>query len=346
MKFPVFFFCVVASAVAWQEQTGFVAPNEARRRLVLQQMGFLTTVAPLVSTPAEAEALKAKTKKLADTTLLCPKVLPRSLRIRVSSLSTCGAFLEKALGMTRLSDTTFSYGPPGLERPWDFLPGISTFDSDGAHMSFVLEETEKAEDILDAGDGVAYVQLAVPSLRASKILGYGGTLLSSYGLVEVLAPGCGFPFKLLLGDEVRDRAMYVCLRVRDVKKAAEFYESTGLFLRKPYPRARPPTEEESAFDPLPPKGSIYLGPPCDNDEGFGILLTRSKQNRFTGYYNEPNLGNVYQGIDLLLQDSSLTTNFPNNGLIQDLDGYPLRLLVAPSSKNNPPPPPSSSSSKR
>ncbi|KAJ8601763.1 hypothetical protein CTAYLR_006766 [Chrysophaeum taylorii] len=141
--------------------------------------------------------------------------------------------------------TLVAYGPTQLDQPRDFVPGISSFDEDGAHFGF-----------------------AMPFIRASKLIGYGGTIVEAYGNVNVIAPG-GIPVRLLVGDEVRDRSMYVALRVQDVARAEQFYTATLGFHRATYPRARPPTDYDSPFDPNPPPGSVFLAY-CDDT--FGLLL--------------------------------------------------------------------------
>lgn len=82
---------------------------------------------------------------------------------------------------------------------------------------------------------------------------YGGELRDGYGAWSVGAPG-GLPLRLLVGDEPRDRVMYVAYRCLNVKKSVAFYEANG-FRKKPYPRARPVQRVESVFDPDPPKGA-------------------------------------------------------------------------------------------
>jgi len=264
-----------------------------------------------------------KTKKAqADIAVLSPKVLPRAIRLRVNDADQVGRFLEKALSMTAVDRLTYAYGPTSLERPVTFFPGISSHDDDGGHARLILEETD---DELDPGTGPAYVQLAVPQLRASKILGNGGVVVDSYGVINVRAPACGFQFRLLLGDEVRDRIMYVALACQDVTQVAKFYLDTGLFQLGPYPHGRM-DPGESALDPDPPKLAKFLQPKgaLDDKAAFGILLIPTPKERVFGKNTPPDLGNVYQGIDLLLQDQDLRAQLPPS--ITDPQGYPLRLL--------------------
>ena len=163
-----------------------------------------------------------------------------------------------------------SFGPTQLSRPADFVPGISSFEVDGGH--FALEVRPSPATV--PAEAVAYVQLALPTLRASKVLAFGGEVVDAYGVWNVLAPG-GVPVRLLVGDERRDRVMYVAYRVPDAKKAAAFYGAYG-FARAPYPRARPPTADESPFDPNPPKNAVYLESCAD---AVGVLLIPEKKKR-------------------------------------------------------------------
>ena len=76
-----------------------------------------------------------------------------------------------------------SFGPTQLSRPADFVPGISSFEVDGGHFALEVRPSPAAVP----AEAVAYVQLALPTLRASKVLAFGGEVVDAYGVWNVLA---------------------------------------------------------------------------------------------------------------------------------------------------------------
>jgi len=118
--------------------------------------------------------------------------------------------------------------------------------------------------ILDPGTAVAYLQLAVPSLRLSKLVESGGVVKSAYGWVLVDSPG-GLRHQVIVGSR-RDPVMMLALNVPDLKKATDFYTNVMGMKEQEYPLSRIP---ESIYEPKQPKGSKYL---AYNEDGFGILL--------------------------------------------------------------------------
>ena len=208
--------------------------------------------------------------------------LPRTIEVEVADPEATVTFLTMALGMRAAetpSGTAVSFGPTELRQPAGFYPGISSFDEDGGHCAIVVRRGPGT----DPGTGLAYVQISMPFIRASKLFRYGGNVTDAYGVVNVIAPG-GLPLRLLVGDEITDRCMYVALRAKDVYASAQFLEKQLGMRRLDYPRARPPTKDESPFDPNPPRGSAFLGFCPDS---LGILLLPTDKNRFTGSYASP-----------------------------------------------------------
>eukprot|EP00633_Aureoumbra_lagunensis_P008419 CAMPEP_0197318928 /NCGR_PEP_ID=MMETSP0891-20130614/52766_1 /TAXON_ID=44058 ORGANISM="Aureoumbra lagunensis, Strain CCMP1510" /NCGR_SAMPLE_ID=MMETSP0891 /ASSEMBLY_ACC=CAM_ASM_000534 /LENGTH=349 /DNA_ID=CAMNT_0042809581 /DNA_START=1 /DNA_END=1051 /DNA_ORIENTATION=+ len=265
------------------------------------------------------------------------QVLARELRIRVPNVAVTGDFFEKALGMQRVGTQLFAFGPTSLERPPSFFPGISTFDQDGGHFAIRLEEGAEST----FAQSISYIQFALPNLRASKIISYGGIINEAYGVVDVLAPG-NVPCRLLLGDEVRDRTMFLSLRVTDLSASLSFYQNLG-FHKAPYPRARPPTNEESPFDPNPPRNSVYLTP-CDDSFGIllvptptpfrlalgsafkkkqdsQILMTKSVKEKEKDSLDD---GDSFLSLDLLVSDESIVKE---SNFLYDPDGLPLRVFL-------------------
>lgn len=247
--------------------------------------------------------------------------LPREIVLEVSSPEATMTFLTKALGMravpTTRGELAAAYGPVDLGKAPDFYPGVSSFDEEGFHCAIVLRRGPGSRP----GDGVAYVQVAMPFIRASKIINNGGIIVDAYGVINVLAPG-GLPFRLLVGDEVRDRLMYVALRCRDVKASARYYTDKLGMAALPYPRARPPTPEESPFDPNPPRQSAYLAYCPDT---LGLLLISSPRNRVTGYNLTPDVGDIYKGITVAAPPDDPLLAAPK---WTDPDGYSLAFVPA------------------
>lgn len=229
-------------------------------------------------------------------------LLPREINIEVPDPAATVLFFTQALGMipvkSESGDLAVAYGPTDLTRPPNFYPGISVFDEDGGHCSVVVRRGGTG----NVGDNFAYMQLAMPFIRASKLMAYGGQIVEAYGVVNVVAPG-GIPLKLLVGDEVKDRIQYVALRVRNVKDSERFYVKAVGMRKTAYPRARPITKEESPFDPNPPKGSAYLEF-CQDSPGL-LLLPSERDVIFRP--TKPKLGDVYRGYSVL---SSASTNTP------------------------------------
>ena len=264
---------MLAAATAMRPQ-----PQSLDRRTALQTLAL----APL---PAHATIF-------ADAPLV-----PRSLVVNCADVPATAAFLSEALGMTVTAErggaARASFGPTALERPKDFVMGLSSFDVDGGHFSLELQPAKDVAPAAPETDAVLYVQIALPlQFRASRMVTYGGELRDGYGAWSVGAPG-GLPLRLLVGvlrrpppncdaitaihagDEPPDRLMYVAYRSKDARKSAAWYESHG-FKRAPYPRARPydKKEGESPFDPNPPKGSIYLEAAPSS---FGVLLVPDRR---------------------------------------------------------------------
>ena len=98
-----------------------------------------------------------------------------------------------------------SFGPTALERPKDFVMGLSSFDVDGGHFSLELQPAKDVAPASPETDAVLYVQIALPlQFRASRMVTYGGELRDGYGAWSVGAPG-GLPLRLLVGAIVASR---------------------------------------------------------------------------------------------------------------------------------------------
>lgn len=211
-----------ANAVALRPQ----APSQPRRVALQQQACAALGAFGWLAAPAAAAAATA-----APYAAGCA-ALPRTLVVRSGDVAATATFFEKALGLATVERAAgggarVSFGPSTLDRPADFYPGVSSLDLDGGHFALDIVPFEGV--VPEADD--AYVQLAVPAIRASLLSRYGGELVSGYGVWDVIAPG-GLALRLVVGDEPRDRAMFVAYGVENVKKSAAFYEASG-FRRAP-----------------------------------------------------------------------------------------------------------------
>ena len=172
--------CIYAAATAAMRPQ----PQSLDRRTVLQTLAL----APL---PAQAATF-------ADAPLV-----PRSLVVNCGDVPATAAFLSEALGMTVTAEkggaARASFGPTALERPKDFVMGLSSFDVDGGHFSLELQPAKDVAPASPETDAVLYVQIALPlQFRASRMVTYGGELRDGYGAWSVGAPG-GLPLRLLVG---------------------------------------------------------------------------------------------------------------------------------------------------
>lgn len=98
----------------------------------------------------------------------------------------------------------------------------------------------------------------------------GGNVLDAYGFVNVVSP-VGLPMRGIVGISP-DPIMFVAINCEDVAKSRAFYEQLGLSEQK-YPYARP-SNGMGQFEPLQPKGSVYMAH-TPNNMNMGILLLPS-----------------------------------------------------------------------
>lgn len=91
----------------------------------------------------------------------------------------------------------------------------------------------------------------------------------------------------------RDPVMLASIRVRDMAESVKFLTDQLGMRVLPFPICRPPG---SNFEPLPPKGSVYLG---YSEDTFGILLTPTIKG-------DPPLrvGSQLNGFTIVVDDSS------------------------------------------
>ena len=310
-----------------------VAPQDRRDFLLDSTAGSAAATIAVAFAAAAAPAPSIAVGTLPETAPL-EKVAVQGI-VRVSTTASVLDFLTKGLGMTvlrrekyKVNDktaitTTVAFGPEQLSIPTDFVPGISSFAGYGGHFKLQLVEIEdeKGDGMMrfyEPGNGLAYIQLGVPSYRISKILEYGGEITSSYGFTEVTAPG-GLPLRIILGSSVRDPFMFQALYATDLKASEKFYTEKLGMKRCKYPRARP--VEQSSFEPAQPKGSVYLS---FSDDSFGVLLLpRAKEDAKKGPVRA---GDVYGGVVVAMESSDLK----DAPALVDPDGFGVSFIDATS----------------
>jgi hypothetical protein len=184
-----------------------------------------------------------------------------------------------------LEETWLGFGPEELDVPSDFQIPVSSFNMYGGHASvhLVYDSSLKSPlyrtgDESPPGDNVAYLQLAVPGYRISKIQSSGGVIKDAYGLVNVISPS-GLPVRGVVGIWP-DPLMLVAINCLSVADSARFYRQLG-FQELPMPYSRP-SNGATIFEPEPPQGSVYMSP-CATG-GMGVLLlpvARRRQSALT-----------------------------------------------------------------
>lgn len=225
-----------------------------------------------------------------------------------------------------LEETWLGFGPEQLDVPSDFQLPVSSFNLYGGHASvhLVYDASLKSPlyrtgDDAPPGDNVAYLQVAVPGYRISKILSAGGVIKDAYGLVNVISPS-GLPVRGVVGIWP-DPLMFVAINCASVADSARFYRQLG-FQELPVPYSRP-SNGATIFEPEPPQGSAYMSP-CATG-GMGVLLLpppRRRQSALT-----PN--RAVQSLNIVYAPSSTSRN---GGNANDREGPPLDVpsLVDPS----------------
>ncbi len=257
--------------------------------------------------------------------------VPSHLSLNVEDLDACLTFMETGLKMKKLREASgpeydsvfLGYGPAPYSKPPGFLPGVSSFDDYGAHFALELRAPKKEGAPLRVGNGLQYIQLALPNVRISKLLAAGGNITEAYGNINVLAPGCDVPFRIIIG-EIRDPFMFAALRVRDAAAAAQFYQSEPVAMSpQPYPVARP-FAPPGPFEPEQPPGSVYL---AHSNDTFGMLLVPTAQPAKGFFSKAPppealDVGNVFGGLTI----ASAREVAADAPLLRDADGYAAAVL--------------------
>ncbi|CEL95464.1 unnamed protein product [Vitrella brassicaformis CCMP3155] len=276
--------------------------------------------------------------------------------VNVPKMDDALNFYTRGLGMrvirtrtnpAKTNNVTFvGYGPETLDLKRvenGFRPGISSYNEYGAHFTLELIEKrvppelksddEDAQPVVQAyepGNGVQFLQIALPFLRVSQLAETGGNIRRAYGWIEVDAPG-GLPLRIIIGER-RDPFMFACFTVKDLSAAKSFYE-TRLGMRElPYQKAR--YNPDSPLEPKQPQESAYMG---YSEDTFGLLLVQ--QDKKIAKKTPIEVGSVFDKLAILSRNvveegPSLNAGFTgpvpgigtNVAAFKDAQGYGLVLV--------------------
>jgi hypothetical protein len=208
-----------------------------------------------------------------------------------------------------LEETWLGFGPEELDVPSDFQIPVSSFNVYGGHASvhLVYDASLKSPlyrtgDESPPGDNVAYLQVAVPGYRISKIQASGGVIKDAYGLVNAVSPS-GLPVRGVVGLWP-DPLMLVAINCANVADSARFYRQLG-FQELPVPYSRP-SNGATIFEPEPPQGSVYMSP-CATG-GMGVLLLPAPRRRQSAL--TPN--RAIQSLDIVYTPTSTSEDGGSN----------------------------------
>lgn len=238
------------------------------------------------------------------------------------------SFLEDGFSFKKLrqskrgsvTDTWMTFGPEQMSIPPQWEPAVSSMESYGGHASIHIRYDSQGTDVYfrkgpDAeapGNNIAYLQVGVPSYRISQMVKTGGNVYNGYGIVEVVSPS-GLPMRGIVGISP-DPMMFVALNCANVKESKEFYQQLG-FREEEYPYCRP-NKGMGQFEPVQPKGSVYLSP---GKNSMGVLLLQAERKR--GKANvRPNP--VVRSLNVVFQ--------PSDGTVVDASSADLMKVVDPS----------------
>lgn len=170
-----------------------------------------------------------------------------------------------------VEEVWLGFGPEQASIPSGWRPGVLSFSEYGGHSSIALVcDSSKSSVYYNVGDpapgdNIAYLQLAVPGYRISKMVAAGGNILDAYGHVDVVSP-TGLPIRGIVGI-APDPIMLVAINCVDVQASKTFYQQLG-FIERDVPYARP-SQGATVFEPAPPAKSVFMKPATS---GMGVLL--------------------------------------------------------------------------
>lgn len=206
-----------------------------------------------------------------------------------------------------VSEVWVGFGPEEMNIPDDFELPVSSFSKYGGHSSIHIRYDSQITEAFyrkgqDApGDNIAYVQVGVQEYRISQMVKNGGNIIDAYGIVNVVSPS-GLPFRGIIGISP-DPIMFIAINCASVNKSSEFYKQLG-FTQQEYPYCRP-NKGMGQFEPLQPKGSVYLAP---SKNSVGVLLLPVKKKNV-----KPNP--VLRSLNIVYQASEGTAVDPTSDLM-------------------------------
>ena len=127
---------------------------------------------------------------------------------------------------------TLGFGADTLNKIDDFIPGVSSFNTDSGHATITLIEDQINNGDIDTdttvitekGNGIQFIKLGADLIRISKAIEAGAEVKTAYGYIDLDTPA-GIPVQVVLGIR-RDPLSYIALRVSNVKQSGEWLSNT------------------------------------------------------------------------------------------------------------------------
>ncbi|GMH77207.1 hypothetical protein TL16_g07332 [Triparma laevis f. inornata] len=175
------------------------------------------------------------------------------------------------------SSVVMGFGSDSNTVPSSFAPGVSSYRYYGGHPTITIKHDPSSPTLtsLPAASQlttIAYVQLAVPGYRISKIMRSGGEMISAYGYVNCVAPN-GVHFRAVVADPVGQNLEYLALRVKEgvgVEEVAKFYKTNYNMVEALVPKSRPQGQDE--LEPHIFPDSKYLVCAGGSSNAFGLMI--------------------------------------------------------------------------
>ncbi|GMH88062.1 hypothetical protein TrST_g6141 [Triparma strigata] len=175
------------------------------------------------------------------------------------------------------STAVVGFGSDLNTAPPSFAPGVSAYKFYGGHptMTVQYDPSNPVPTSLPGAEQlttVAYIQMAVPGYRISKIMQSGGEMVSAYGYCNCVAPN-GVHFRAVVADPVGQNLEYVALRAKEgmtVEEVAKFYKSNYNMVEALVPKTRPEGQDE--FEPRIFPDSKYLVCAGGSSSAFGLMI--------------------------------------------------------------------------
>ena len=208
-----------------------------------------------------------------------------------------------------IEETWLGFGPEQTSVPEGWVAGVSSFNTYGGHASIALVYDSSSKSLLyrigdDApGNNIAYLQLAVPGYRISRMVANGGNIIDAFGHADVVSPS-GLPIRGIVGISA-DPIMLVAINCVDIAVSKLFYERLG-FVERDIPYARP-SRGTTPFEPAPPAKSVYMSL---TPESMGILLIPTERRKKAVKPNAvvDSLHIVYSPAEDALDEAALLTD--------------------------------------